>query len=131
MSQQFKILKSGESSAKSTVATPEGLVTCRHATVHKSLGDGERFDLTWVVDLRDLSAEETAAAAAEYFIIKIRRVFAKIDKPKSAEWDNAEFDAKDFVTVRQSKTEKLAKTLATFSDEELAALGLTRASEKA
>ena len=104
----------------------ENVVTCVHATVHKSIGDGERFQMTWGIKLGGLTDAQIAEACAEYFIIKIRRTFAKVDKPAASDWDNVTFDAKDYVSVRVSKTEKLARTLADFSDDELAALGLKR-----
>ncbi len=121
-----KLLKN-EVSQKSTIADPKsGIVECVHATVHKSLGDGERFQMTWAVSFADMSEQEILEAAAEHFIIKIRRTFAKVDKPQNDDWNNITFMASDFVSIRTSATEKLAAKLASFSDEDLAALGLTR-----
>lgn len=126
-----KLLKA-EVAQKSTRATPENsCVECVHATVHPSLGKDERFQMAWSLNFENLSEQEIMEAAAEHFIIKIRRVFAKDSKPQDADWDNAQFDCKEFVTARMTRVEKAAKTLQDFSDEELAALGLTRASEKA
>ena len=123
----MNILLVGVTSNKSTVANVEGnFVECNHATVHPTLGEGERFQLAWSLNFDDLSQAEIMEAAAESFIIKIRRVLAKDSKPQDADWDHAQFNCKEFVSVRTSKTEKLAKTLAAFSDDELAALGLTR-----
>ncbi len=123
----MKIIKKGETGSKSTTAHENGIVTCIHQTVHPSIGKDARFQMTWDIDLANLTPEETAIAAAEHFLIKIRRTFNKVSKPVDKDWNNVAFDAKDYVTVRVSKTEKLARTLAQFSDEELAALGLTRA----
>ncbi len=128
-----KLLKN-ESASKSTNAVKDekalnglnGVVDCVHATVHKSLNDGERFEMHWAIDFADMNEAQILEAAAEHFIIKIRRTFAKIDSPKNNEWNNVTFKAQDFLTVRTSKAEKLAATLATFSDEDLAALGLSR-----
>ena len=123
----MKTLLVGEVAEKSTRATPENsCVECVHATVHSSISKDERFQMAWSLNFENLTEAEIMEAAAEHFIIKIRRGFAKASKPQDADWDNAQFDCKDFVSVRTSKTEKLAKTLADFSDEELAALGLTR-----
>ena len=123
----MRTLLKGETSNKSTVANVDGnFVECNHATVHPSLSEGERFQLAWSVDFSNLNQAQIMEFAAEAIIIKIRRVLAKDSKPQDVDWDNATFDAAEFVTVRASKTEKLAKALATFSDEELAALGLTR-----
>jgi len=123
----MRTLLKGETSNKSTVANPDSLqVECNHATVHPTLSEGERFQLAWSVDFSNVSQQQILEFAAESVIIKIRRVLAKDSNPQDKDWDNASFDAQEFVTVRASKTEKLAKALATFSDEELAALGLTR-----
>ncbi len=124
----MKTLLKGESAEKSTVNSKgSNAVDCLHATVHPSLSDGERFQLNWAIDLSNLTDEQIYEAAAEHFIIKIRRTFAKIKTPKNDDWNNVTFDAKDYITSRTSKTEKLAATLATFTDEQLAALGLSRA----
>ncbi len=120
------LLKNEVAEKSTTYDQDKNVVTCVHATVHKSIGDGERFQMTWRIKLSELTDAQIAEACAEYFIIKIRRTFAKVDKPQSDNWDNARFNAKDYVSVRVSKTEKLARTLADFSDEELAALGLKR-----
>lgn len=124
----MKHLLKDESANKSTIADCENnVVDCVHATVHKCLGDGERFEMNWCIDFDNMTQAQILEAAAEHFIIKIRRTFAKVSKPKNDEWNNVTFKAKDFVTMRVSKTEKLARTLVDFSDEELAALGLVRA----
>ncbi len=124
----MNILLKGITSNKSTVANVDAnSVECNHATVHPTLGEGERFQLAWSLDFSNISQQEILEAAAESFIIKIRRVLAKDSKPQDVDWDNATFDVSDFITVRTSKTEKLVKVLADFSDEQLAALGLTRA----
>ncbi len=73
-----------------------------------------------------MTQEQIVEAAAEHFLIKIRRNFRNTDKPKAKDWDNVTFDCADFITARTSKVEKMAKTLADFSDEQLAALGLKR-----
>ena len=130
----MKHLLKNESANKSTIAGTDkksstglsGIVDCVHATVHKSLGDGERFEMTWAINFSGMTDAQILEAASEHFIIKIRRTFAKVDKPESTDWNNVEFNAVDFLTARISKTEKLARTLADFSDEELAALGLKR-----
>jgi hypothetical protein len=123
----MKTLKKGESAEKSTIAGEDiNMVECVHATVHTSLSDGERFQMTWWVDFSDMTEAQIREAAAEHFIIKIRRTLAKVKKPANDDWNNVTFKAKDFLTQRVSKTEKLAATLATFTDEQLAALGLSR-----
>lgn len=123
----MKILQKGDVQDKATIANVETkVVECVHATVHTSLVPDERFQMTWNVFLGNLTEAQIMEAAAEHFIIKIRRTFAKIKNPSNDEWNNVTFDAKDYITSRTSKTEKLAATLATFTDEQLAALGLTR-----
>jgi len=123
----MKNLLKNETANKSTNADVDsGIVTCVHATVHKSLGDGERFEMSWDISFAEMTEAQILEAAAEHFIIKIRRTFAKVSKPKNDDWNNVIFKAKDFVSVRTSATEKLAAKLATFSDADLAALGLTR-----
>ncbi len=87
--------------------------------------------MTWSISLVELTDAEIAEAAAEHFLIKIRRTFAKVEKPTDDDWDHKTFDANDFKSTRISKAEKLVKTLADFTDEELAALGLVRAVEDA
>lgn len=127
----MKILKVGETSHKSTTANVDAnFVECVHATVHESLKDAGRFEMNWFLHFENLNQAEIMEAAAEYFVIKIRRTFAKDSKPQDADWDHAQFDCKKYVSVRTSKAEKLAKSLADFSDEELAALGLTRTKEE-
>lgn len=124
----MKTLKKGEKSLKQTsVDLKSKLVTCDHASTHKTLSDGARFQQRWVLDYSDLSEEEIATAMAEYFLIAIRRRFASCDKPKAADWDNVTFDLRDFITVRQSPVEKAARLLESFTDEQLAAMGLKRA----
>ena len=123
----MKTLLKGETSNKSTVANVDNsCVECNHATVHPTLSEGERFQLAWSVDFSNVSQQQILEFAAESVIIKIRRVLAKDSAPQDVDWNNAAFDAQDFVTVRASKTEKVAKLLATFSDDELAALGFSR-----
>ena len=123
----MKILLMNESSSKSTKSDKETMTSvCRHASVHKSLGAGERFELTWTFDFSGMTIEEILDMAAEHCIIKERRVMAKISKPKASDWDNMTFNAKDLITVRLSKVDRAAKAIAAFSDEELEALGLTR-----
>ena len=124
----MNIIKKGETGNKSTTCNKvTGVIDCVHQTVHPSIGKDSRYQLTWGINLANLTEEERDVAAAEYFLIKIRRTFSKIKKPTDDDWNNVEFDAKDYLTVRVSKAEKLVRTLAQFSDEELAALGLTRA----
>lgn len=119
-------LKVGESGNKST--TVKGKVAeCIHTTVHPSLGDGERYQLTWRLNFANMTEEQILAAAAEHFVIKIRRSFSKVEKPKNNDWNNVEFDCAKYITQRVSKIDKIAKTLADFSDEQLAAMGLVRA----
>ena len=124
----MKILKKGEAQSKSTQADVEtNVVTCVHATVHQSLVKEERYEMTWRINFANMTQAQILEAAAEHFIIKIRRTFAKVEKPKNNEWNNKEFKAKEFVSVRTSKVEKLAATIAQLDDDALAALGLTRA----
>jgi len=121
-----KLLKN-EKANKSTKADVEAnAVDCVHATVHKSLGDGERFEMRWNISFADMTQEEILEAAAEHYIIKIRRTFSKVSKPQNDDWNNVTFPAIDYLSIRTSATEKLAAKLATFSDADLAALGLTR-----
>ncbi len=121
-------LKVGEVGNKST--TVEGnFADCVHTTVHKSLNDGERFQLNWNLDFSKMTQEQIVAAAAEHFIIKIRRSFSKCDKPKNDDWNNVSFDCSKYISTRTTKVEKMVKTLADFSDEQLAELGLIRAEE--
>jgi len=98
-----------------------------HSTVHKSLNDGERFEMNWTLDFSEMTQDQIVEAAAEHFIIKIRRDFSKVDKPKNNDWNNKKFNCSKYISRRVSKIDKMAKTLADFSDEQLAALGLERA----
>ena len=123
----MKILLMNESSIKSTKSDSETMTSvCRHASVHKSLGAGERFELTWTFNFSDMTIEGILDMAAEHCIIKERRIMSKISKPESFEWDDVTFNAADLITVRLSKVDRAAKAIAAFSDEELEALGLTR-----
>lgn len=123
----MKTLKVGESQNKSTVANVElNVVNCVHATVHPSLNDQERLEMLWTISFEDMTEEQILEAAAEHFLIKIRRTFAKVEKPKNNDWHNITFKAIDHIAKRVSKVDKMVKTLADFSDEQLAALGLIR-----
>ena len=123
----MQILKVGEVSTKSTVANVDAnFVECSHATVHDSLKDSGRFQMDWSLNFENVTQAEIMEAAAEHWVIKIRRDFAKDSDPQDVDWNDAQFDVKKYVSKRISKTEKLAKALADFSDEQLAALGLTR-----
>ena len=119
-------LKVGETGNKST-DVDGNLVTCVHKTVHKSLNKGECYQLNWTLDFSDMTQEQILAAAAEHFIIKIRRGFGKVDKPKNDDWNNVTFDVAKYIKTRTSKVDRLVKTLADFSDEQLAEMGLVRA----
>jgi hypothetical protein len=126
----MKILKTGDKGMKDTkIDVSAKIATCIHQSTHESLVKGSRFQLTWNVDLSNLTDEEMLEAAAEYFIIKIRRDLAKDKKPAATSWDNATFDAKKYVTARTSPVDKIRKALAGFTDEQLAALGLVKAKE--
>ena len=114
-------LKKGEAGRKSTTVEND-VATCIHQTVHSSLDDGARYQLTWMIDFADMNHADILAMAAEHIIIKIRRDFAKCDKPENDDWNNVTFDAKDYVTKRVDKTEKIAKQIATMTDDEKAAL---------
>ena len=128
------LIKKGETASKSTNAQKDedsstglnGLVDCVHSTVHKSLNKDERFEMKWTLNFDGMTDAQIIEAAAEHFIIKIRRDFAKVDKPENDEWNNVEFLVSKYLTKRTSKIDKMAKTLADFSDEQLAALGLSR-----
>ena len=122
------IIKKGETGSKSTSANVDGnFVECTHCTVHKSLEGGERFQMAWSLDFDGMTQAQIMEAAAEHFVIKIRRGLANDDNPQNADWDDANFKVTEYVSRRISKVDKMAKTLADFSDEQLAALGLTRA----
>jgi len=121
------IIKKGETANKSTNVNVAGnFVDCVHSTVHKSLNDGERFQMEWSLNFDEMTQEQIMEAAAEHFIIKIRRDFAKSEKPQDVDWNNATFQVVEYISRRISKIDKMAKTLADFSDEQLAALGLSR-----
>lgn len=85
--------------------------------------------MTWNIALENLTDAEKDAAAAEYFLIKIRRDFSKDKKPTATKWDGATFDAKNWVTKKSDPVAKAQKAIAGFSDEMLAALGLSRVSK--
>ena len=121
----MRILKKGETAAKSTIANVESnFVECVHATVHESLKGDERFQMAWSLDFSNLTNEEIFEAAAEHFVIKIRRGFANDTAPADVDWDGAQFDCKKFVSKRMSKVDKIAKDLSALSDDALQALGL-------
>ena len=120
----LKLLK-GESGTKSTTANvEENYVACNHTTVHKSLGDGERFQMLWNISFEDMTQKQIMEAAAEHLVIKIRRPFGKVDHPKNDDFNNVTFKAVDYISIRTSKVEKMAKGLADFTVEQLAELGL-------
>ena len=122
----MKLLKQGESASKSTVV--EGKIAhCTHTSVHPSIEKGSKYQVRWSISFEDMSEEEILKAAAEHFIIRIRRDFAKDENPHNDNWNNVTFKAKDYLsTQRTSKIEKITKQLEQFTDEELAAMGLTR-----
>lgn len=136
----MKVLKKGDTGSKSTTANVDNkTVTMQHVSAHPALGDEAKFNLTWTIDLSKLTEAELLEAAAEHFLIKVRRDFVKagvtknadgkvtkIEKPAAKDWDKATFDAKAYVTKRQSKQEKLLSALSQFTDEQLAQWGLTR-----
>lgn len=136
----MKILKAGETGSKSTVVdTVSNVVRCKHVSTHPSLPKDAKYNVTWNMDLSNLTEEQKAEAAAEYFLIKVRRDFVKAGvtrkdgkvvktvAPSDDDWDNAIFDCAKYVTKRESREEKMLKALSQFSDDELAAWGLQRA----
>jgi len=121
------VITENDKGEKITEMVETRMVKCQHATAHNILGKGERYQLTWNVDLSELTEDERDIAAAEHFLIKIRRPLAKDEKPESANWDEMTFNAKEYTSRRLSKVAKAARTIADFTDEQLAELGLVRA----
>lgn len=122
---KMKILKSGETSRKETIVDAKAsLVECHHASAHPSLEKGARFQVKWTIDFTGASQEQILRAAAEYCIIANRRNMVKVSKPKNDDWNNVVFPAGDLIPTPASKTAKVLKTLAAFSPEELAEMGI-------
>lgn len=121
----MKVLKKGETSRKETIIV-EGsdIVECHHASAHPSLEKGSRYQVKWSVDFSDCSRAQLLRAAAEYCIIANRRLFVKVSKPKNDDWNNVVFKAGDLIPTPASKSAKLLKTLAGFTPEELANMGI-------
>lgn len=121
----MKILKQGETSRKETITVAgSDIVTCHAASAHPSIDKGARFQLEWGFDFSKCSQELRDRAAAEYCLIAQRRVFVKAAKPTAAEWDKQVFNARDLIPTPTSKADKVLKTLAAFSPEELAEMGI-------
>lgn len=137
----MEILKKGQQGQKATKANVDSnIVECLHTSEHPSLDKGARFQLRWNFDFSKMSKQQILEAAAEHFLIKERRRFVqagvtkddngkvtKVQKPSESEWQNRMIDPADLITVRKTQAEKIASMVATLSDEQLAALGLTRA----
>ena len=121
----LKLLK-GETGNKST-DVDGNLAVCVHKTVHKSLSKDVCYQLNWTLDFSNMTQDQIVEAAAEHFIIKIRRSFGKCDKPENDDWNNVTFDVSKYIKTRTSKIDRMVKTLADFSDEQLAEMGLVRA----
>lgn len=123
----MKTLLKGEKGQKSTRAIADSLIVeCIHQTVHKSLPDGARFQMTWNIDFDGMTQEQIMEAASEHLVIRMRRPLAKTAKPENDDWNNVIFKAVDYLTKRTDKVAKAEALVATFTDEQLSALGLTR-----
>ena len=134
----MKTLLKGETSRKETIITTSDNVadidsmihagdlssTCHHASAHPSLSDGERFQLEWDFDFADCPLTQIIRAATEYCLIAKRREFVKVKAPKNGEWNGVLFSAKDLIPTPQSKAAKVLKTLAAFTPEQLAEMGI-------
>ncbi len=127
----MKVLKKGESSRKETVVNSESLqVECHHASAHPSLGDGARYQLHWSIDFSDCPQSQILRAAAEYCIIANRRNFVKDSKPQDVDWTDCTVEAQDLIPTPTSKADKVLKSLAGFSAEELADMGIVLAAKE-
>lgn len=118
----MKILLKNMKGQKSTKADPDrDLVHCIHCSAHKNtLNEGERYQCHWIIDFADLTDAEVLEAAAEYFIIAIRRKMAACDAVLDFDFgDGKVFMAKDFVSRRVTEFEKLAERLAQISEEQV------------
>jgi len=127
-SQKAKIMKTllkGETSRKETIPDTNGVAICHHASAHPVIDKTERFQLEWRFDFSDCPTELIQRAAAEYCLIAKRRQFVKVKNPKSSEWDGVTFAAGDLIPTPQSKAAKVLKTLAAFTPEQLAEMGIT------
>ena len=134
----MKTLLKGETSRKETiintsdgVANIEKLIAegaldsvCHHASAHPTLSDGERFQLEWNFDFADCPLAQIVRAATEYCLIAKRREFVKDKKPSDKNWNGVLFSAKDLIPTPQSKAAKVLKTLAAFTPEQLAEMGI-------
>ena len=120
----MKTLKKGETSRKETITDPDGVAICHHASAHPLLSDGERFQLEWSFDFSDCPPRLVQRAAAEYCLIAKRRQFVKVKSPKNGEWNGVTFFAADLIPEPQSKAAKVLKTLAAFTPEQLAEMGI-------
>ena len=121
----MQTLLKGETSRKETIIDADKLsVTCHHASAHPTLSDGERFQLQWQFQFDKTPQEQILRAAAEYCLIAKRREFVKVKAPKGADWDNGLFNAADLIPTPQSKAAKVLKTLAAFTPEQLAEMGI-------
>ena len=127
----MKILKAKEKGFKATTVDAENLlVTCHTTSVHESLEKDCRFQFTWVFDFNDCPMDLILRAAAEKIVIANRIPFKTDKKPTAAKWDNRTFLAKDLIAVPADKVSKAKKTVAGFTDAQLAELGLTRIKDK-
>ena len=121
----MQTLLKGETSRKETIIDADNArVTCHNASAHPSLSDGERFQLEWTFDFSETPQSQILRAAAEYCLIAERRVFVKSKAPKDKDWNGAVFAAGDLIPTPQSKAAKVLKTLAAFTPEQLAEMGI-------
>lgn len=110
-------LLKGETGNKSTTANVDTeIVTCVHTTVHQSISKDERFQMTWLLFFGDMTEAQILEAAAEHFVIKIRRSMAKVAKPTNDDWNNVTFNVKEYITSRVSHVDKMAAKFAGFTD---------------
>jgi len=120
----MQTLLKGETSRKETITDPDGVAICHHASAHPTLSDGERFQLNWSFDFTNTPAELVQRAAAEYCLIAKRRQFVKDKKPSDKDWNGVTFAAETLIPTPQSKAAKVLKTLAAFTPEQLAEMGI-------
>lgn len=130
MSKQFTTLKPGESfSAVTDVNVKANTVRVVRTAVHKSLADGERVVVDWTFDCSNTPIEEIMRRFANDLAITVRRELAAANaKDIAALAGPRTIDPMDYHVQRESKVDKAAKLVQSLTDEQLAALGLTRAS---
>jgi len=124
----MKIIKKGEKSRKSTVVDLQTeLVVSHHTSQHPELKGQSSYQQCWTLDFSSTPLDKIYELSAKSLIITIRRTFAADEKPTDDDWNDATFDAMDYITERVSKMERAVQLVAGMDAETLAKYGLVKA----